>query len=197
MRLLKAGDHKRMEWKNGRGETIEIAVHPATADLGGFDWRVSMATVAGDGPFSIFPGVDRTLCILDGEGMELEVDGLERRRLTRESPPCRFSADAPTEARLLKGPVTDLNVMTRRGRWRHEVRRATIEGHAVLDLGAAAAMVLCCRGSIRLDLGSSSFRLHRHDALFLEEPVPEVAAFADTASIFYLILFDKAGAAQA
>ncbi len=69
MRILRAADHKRMPWKNGGGETVEIAVAPQDAALGDFDWRISMATVAADGPFSIFPGIDRTLSILSGSGM--------------------------------------------------------------------------------------------------------------------------------
>ncbi|MBM7325185.1 HutD family protein, partial [Agrobacterium sp. S2] len=49
-----------MPWKNGGGVTTEIIVHPAKASMADFDWRISMANVAQDGPFSIFPGVDRT-----------------------------------------------------------------------------------------------------------------------------------------
>jgi len=61
MKILRSADHKRMPWKNGGGETVEIAISPQGAGLADFDWRVSMATVASDGPFSVFPGIDRTL----------------------------------------------------------------------------------------------------------------------------------------
>ncbi len=44
-----------MPWKNGGGETAEIAVFPPSADLSEFGWRISMATVSSDGPFSAFP----------------------------------------------------------------------------------------------------------------------------------------------
>jgi environmental stress-induced protein Ves len=47
-----------MPWKNGGGETTEIAVFPDGAGLSDFDWRVSMARVDGDGPFSSFPGIE-------------------------------------------------------------------------------------------------------------------------------------------
>ena len=62
--ILTASSYRRMPWKNGGGETVEIAVSPEGAALSEFDWRISMATVATDGPFSIFPGIDRTLSIL-------------------------------------------------------------------------------------------------------------------------------------
>lgn len=56
MKSLHARDYKRMPWKNGGGETVEIAIFPADASVETFEWRISMATVANDGPFSIFPG---------------------------------------------------------------------------------------------------------------------------------------------
>ncbi len=125
MALLRAGEHKRMPWKNGGGETVEIAVFPPHASVDDFDWRISMATVASDGSFSIFPGIDRTLSILDGNGMGLEINGKAAVLLTRESQPLNFAADVPVEARLVDGPITDLNVMTRRGRFSHSVERVT------------------------------------------------------------------------
>lgn len=64
MRHLENTAYTSMPWKNGGGVTTEIIVHPAKAPMADFDWRISMANVAQDGPFSIFPGVDRTLCIL-------------------------------------------------------------------------------------------------------------------------------------
>lgn len=123
MRLLKASDHVRMPWKNGGGETAEIAVHPPGTGLAGFDWRVSMAVVAMDGPFSVFPGIDRTLALLDGEGMDLTVAGHGAHRLTPASPPLAFPGDAATTAHLVAGPITDLNVMTRRAACRQRVTR--------------------------------------------------------------------------
>ena len=75
MRILRAENYRRMRWKNGGGETAEIAVFPEGAGLDEFDWRISMARVEAGGPFSRFPGVDRTLSILEGEGMVLESRG--------------------------------------------------------------------------------------------------------------------------
>ena len=63
-RILRSPDHRRMPWKNGRGETTEIAVHPAGASIDDFGWRVSMAGVAEDGDFSLFPGIAITLTVV-------------------------------------------------------------------------------------------------------------------------------------
>jgi len=121
MRILRASDHKRMPWKNGKGETVEIAVFPEAATVDDFDWRISMATVAEDGPFSVFADIDRTLSVLTGDGIALSVAGEPDHILRPDTPPHAFPADAVTSARLLSGPITDLNVMTRRGKFTHRV----------------------------------------------------------------------------
>ena len=61
-----------MAWKNGGGETAEIAVFPEGACYDDFHWRLSMARIAADGPFSTFPNVDRTLALIEGNGMVIE-----------------------------------------------------------------------------------------------------------------------------
>lgn len=168
-RILRAAAGRPMPWKNGGGETIELLAHPAGAGLDAFDWRISMARVAADGPFSAFPGVDRTLTVLDGEGLALAIDGWDPVRLTPASPPLGFPADAPCASRLLGGPVTDLNVMTRRGRFVHAVEAVDLPAPRALGapeaaLGGATLLLLCRRGEILCHgLGT----LGRHDALVL------------------------------
>ena len=104
-----------MPWKNGGGETTEIIVSPPAAGMDDFEWRVSMARVAADGPFSVFPGIDRSLTLLEGEGLVLEIDGQAPVHLTPASSPFAFRGDAATFGRLTRGAILDLNVMTRRG----------------------------------------------------------------------------------
>ncbi len=71
VRLLTPADFHPMPWKNGAGRTTEIAVYPPGASLDAFLWRVSIADVERDGPFSRFPGIDRTIVLLEGGGMRL------------------------------------------------------------------------------------------------------------------------------
>ncbi|MET0220757.1 MAG: HutD family protein [Tardiphaga sp.] len=123
MRILRATDYKVMPWKNGLGATTEIAVSPERDGLDDFAWRVSMAQVSSDGPFSSFPDIDRTLLVLAGQGMVLEVDGQPPATLTQASPPYAFAGDATTSARLVDGAIVDLNVMVRRGLVRARVER--------------------------------------------------------------------------
>jgi len=102
-----------MPWKNGGGQTHEIAVQPDGAGMAAFAWRVSVAEVAQDGPFSRFPGVDRTLVLLAGNGIRLAGAGapLDLRTLYE---PVTFTGEAELDCVLADGPVRDFNLMVRR-----------------------------------------------------------------------------------
>ena len=164
MRILKASDYKRMPWKNGAGETVELAVFPPGASVEDFDWRISMASVAADGAFSLFPGIDRTLSILPGEGLSLSVEGHQTVDIKPDTPPYSFPADRPTSVRLTAGPVTDLNVMTRRGRFAHRVTRRQGRRFA-LEAGQATLVAI---GLGSLEDEGRDFVLQPLDALVLD-----------------------------
>lgn len=166
MRVLRAGDYREMPWKNGGGTTTEIAVFPAGAGLEEFDWRISMARVEGGGPFSLFAGVDRTLAILEGEGIVLKVDGSIPIGLTARSEPLPFPADVPTSAALIGGPVTDLNVMSRRSRVSHCVERLVISTPVEVPPTAEHTLVFCHHGNVEVP-GSANVRLGPLDTLHL------------------------------
>ncbi|WP_064695576.1 HutD/Ves family protein [Rhizobium aegyptiacum] len=169
MRILRAGDYKRMPWKNGGGETVEIAVSPEDAALAGFDWRVSMATVATDGPFSIFPGIDRTLALLDGNGMALDIEGRAPVLLTTASDPLAFPADIPVTATLRDGAITDLNVMTRRDGLAHTLIRLDIDGGESVLLTSSTCLLLCHRGALSFRHGGESGALSAGDTLLMTD----------------------------
>ena len=169
MKILRASDHKRMPWKNGGGETVEIAVSPEGSGLASFDWRVSMATVATDGPFSIFPGIDRTLAILDGNGMVLDIEGSTPVLLTTASDPLAFPADIPVAARLQDGAITDLNVMTRRDGLAHRLVRIDVDGSSTLPLPPSTCLFLCHGGALSFRRGGETGALADGDALLIED----------------------------
>jgi environmental stress-induced protein Ves len=113
--VLSPADYRRMPWKNGGGRTTEIASGPAGAAIDAFDWRVSIAEVAKDGPFSVFAGIDRTIVLLAGAGMRLDGGG---HAVVLRTPfePYAFSGDQAIDCTLVDGPVRDFNLMLRRGR---------------------------------------------------------------------------------
>lgn len=122
MQLLRAADRVATPWKNGGGETWEVMSFPPGAGWADFDWRISIARVEGSGPFSVFPGIDRTLAVLDGK-LQLTVDGQALSPQDSTSTPIRFDGGAQTSGLVIEGPVTDLNLMSRRGRCRSSMAR--------------------------------------------------------------------------
>jgi environmental stress-induced protein Ves len=167
MRVLRTGDLVAVPWKNGGGITREIAVHPPGAGFDHFHWRLSMATVASDGPFSLFPGVDRTLILLDGDGIELCPEGAAPTRLM-PGDRLDFSADIPMGARLLGGPVTDLNIMTRRTRIRPAITPLTLDGALTLELRDATHLLFCLSGAAWATSGEATSEIARHDTILLD-----------------------------
>jgi environmental stress-induced protein Ves len=126
MRTLRWNEMEATPWKNGGGTTRNVACAPQEATLGAFDWRVSIADVAAEGPFSAFDGVDRVIMLIEGDAMELEVDGV-RHTLARLDA-LRFAGEAETSARLPAGPTRDVNLMMRRGRTSGGMRAVKISG---------------------------------------------------------------------
>lgn len=120
VRLLTPADYRTMPWKNGSGRTTEIAAYPSGAGLDTFLWRVSLADVGCDGPFSSFPGIERTIVLLEGAGMRLH-GGVRAIELTTPFEPHTFGGDAAIDCKLVAGPVRDFNVMFRRDRARGSV----------------------------------------------------------------------------
>jgi len=183
MHILRRENYRVSRWKNGGGETTGISVFPENAGLDDFDWRISMATVASDGPFSAFPGIDRTLSVLQGQGIVLEVEGRET-ELTPVSMPFSFAADATSSARLIGGTIIDLNVMTRRGRFTHIVERRAVEG--ALEIAPGSMVFAACEG-LRVETQTSGTELGLFDIVMPEDE--RVRIFGS--GLLYLIRIEK------
>ena len=183
MRLVRFADLRPMRWKNGGGETREVAIHPPGATLDGVDWRVSMARVAVDGPFSTFPEVERTLVVLDGAGFDLAVGDAAPVRLTIASVPHAFPADVATVATLVDGPVDDLNVMTRRGRFTHAVRAVDLTAPRAVEADDGTLIVVCGAGTV----SAADAMLGQRDALVIDGAERTEIAPRDVAARVLLI----------
>jgi environmental stress-induced protein Ves len=155
MRIVRAADYRRMPWKNGGGSTTEVAIAPANATLDNFDWRISMAHMATPGPFSRFPGIDRTLAILEGRGIHLCVADAPAVTLTRTSLPHIFPGDADTRAALIDGPIDDLNAMSRRERYRHRMTHHRMDATIAVPPYADVIAAMPRGGSIEFVLGAT------------------------------------------
>ncbi|MEO8461440.1 MAG: HutD family protein [Dokdonella sp.] len=143
--LLRAADSRRVRWKNGGGWTREIAVaSDATTSSGpepsgiadGFRWRISIAEIEQDGPFSVFPGIDRELLLLNGNGIELAIDDQSPLRLDRPLQAVRFTGEQRVHCRLIDGPTRDFNVMVRRSAFKANVRARRLENLQPITLAS-------------------------------------------------------------
>jgi len=121
MRLLHlpAQEYRRERWRNERGWTREIHRQPEGAAQ--WDWRASIAEIDHDATFSTFPGCDRELVLLAGEGMHLHFDDGESATLLPPHQRLRFAGERPVRAELIAGPTHDFNLI-----WRRDAVEATL-----------------------------------------------------------------------
>lgn len=116
MKVVRAADQPRIRWRNDGGWTRDVARDsPGEHD---FSWRISIADVEVDGPFSHFDGFDRLLVLIEGVGMDLVciADGTTM-QLRPNARRARFAGETAITAELLDGATTDFNVIWDRSRF--------------------------------------------------------------------------------
>jgi uncharacterized protein len=116
MLRLTPADYRVMPWQNGGGTTTELYVEPAPDDLpdAPFLWRISIAEIASDGPFSIFAGCNRHIMTITGSGMVLSGGPNGPIDARSKFIPQSFFGDWPVSAHLIAGPVRDFNLIALR-----------------------------------------------------------------------------------
>ena len=143
-------DFLAMPWKNGQGVTHEITREPAGGER--FLWRLSLAEVAASGDFSLFPGYDRIIALVAGEGMELEFEEAPVKQLNRPFEPFEFRGEWHCRSRLLGGPCRDLNLMVDRSRAVGKAARLVLDGATrTRDVGEGWLLAYCAEGEIEID----------------------------------------------
>ncbi|MGQ5523381.1 HutD/Ves family protein [Chitinimonas sp. PSY-7] len=153
IRLIRADSLKPMPWKNGGGITRELAVYPSGASMTDFAWRISLADVEHDGAFSIFPGVNRSIVLLDGKGMRLNWADGARHDLQRYQP-FAFAGHEALDCQLFDGPTVDFNLMLRRGKVNGRlVSQHLAKGESRTEMLAETddfLLVFCAAGRVEL-----------------------------------------------
>lgn len=130
---LRPTDYTRQPWKNGRGTTTELWRLERDGQL---LVRLSRAAVVEDGPFSLFPGIERNLTVLSGPGFRLTGVGLDLR--CKPLVPVAFPGDLQVMASETGGQQSDdFNVMTARHLPLPEV---TLAQHDLLPAGGRLAL---------------------------------------------------------
>ena len=142
-----AARHTRMRWANGGGWTTEILAEPSGAQ---WEWRLSVAEVEAAGPFSLFPGIDRTLALISGAGFALTIDGRAEQVNDMPFEPFDFAGDSTTSCRLIDGPIRDINLMTSRSSVARRLGFVHVPPHTVIEIAHVEAAVVVA-GRLRIE----------------------------------------------
>ena len=168
--VIAANEYRRERWRNGLGWTREIHAHrPDPA--GDWVWRLSIAEIERDAPFSAFPGVDRELVLLHGNGLRLRFDDGESHLLEPPHGRLRFAGERPLTGELVDGATHDFNLMWRRDAISAELLHRPLVGPMVFfaEPGTTWALHLLA-GEARFDEASGLPLMQPGDTALLVEP---------------------------
>ena len=185
VRVLFPHHWQTQPWKNGGGITHEIVRED---DALGTRWRVSIAEVASDGPFSRFDGIDRIILMLTGNGFCLHGVGADPERIVSPLQPFAFPGEAVIQCMLVAGPVRDFNLMSRR----QDVQAAL----QVLDLTAARqtvavtpqTLVFVAAGRLFAELNAHGYLLDDQQCLQLSAETGRLTLSAVTAAATAIVI---------
>ncbi|MBA0388236.1 HutD family protein [Stenotrophomonas maltophilia] len=159
-------DYRRERWRNGLGWTREILRLPAQ----GNDWalRLSVAEIELDAAFSAFPGVERELVLLQGNGVRLR---FEDGRVAEVLPPhgrVRFAGEETLHGELVDGTTHDFNLMWKRDLLQAELLHRPLVGSMFFfcEPGVAWALYLLA-GHAEFGADSGLPPMHAGDTAWL------------------------------
>jgi uncharacterized protein len=161
MRIIRFTDLQQTPWKNGAGITREIA----TVRVGdALIWRLSIANVGVDGPFSKFDGLSRILTVIEGRGMELiSPDGTLQ---ADYAVPVSFDGALDIRSRLKDGPLRDFNLIYNPLFCRCQVAAIMAASKYFIEGKVGQIVALhCIAGSIVID---AEEQLHRGDTAIID-----------------------------
>ena len=137
-----------MPWKNGGG-TTRVLEEEGDGD-GRLLWRLSLADIDRDGPFSIFPGMHRHHIIVRGAGLTLIAQDLAIS--AQPFSPVDFDGDTPFHAMLTDGPCQAVNLIFDPNLVAATVRVMT---RGTWSTDATQTLILCFGGAATLDIPQS------------------------------------------
>lgn len=166
MKKITFNDLAEMPWKNGQGSTRQIAIYPDNANISDFQWRISAATVNDIGPFSNFDNVTRSLALLTGEKITLNIQG-QSVDLHRDGQPITFSGTLPTEMTACSQPALDFGVMTNNNYAKHSLVHADFNDGQTYQRKSPITLILALK-PCQLDKNE----LNTFDAVLFSEADP-------------------------
>ena len=178
--LIDLRDCPKKPWKNGAGLMRELASHPASTGYENFDWKISVAEMSSDSPFSSFPGIDRCIALLHGAGIRLTfIDDGSERDLDTLLQPFRFLGEERICAKPIDGPCENLAVLVQRGRYCEQFE--LVDTDRTLGPGGAA-FVLCVDGEATVETKiDGTHRLHKGQSALWREVISSIRISLATA----------------
>ena len=165
-RVIPANEYRRIRWRNGQGWTREIHAEGTAED---WSWRLSIAEIEHDAAFSLFPGVDRELMLLSGDGLRLRFDDGECVELSPPHDRHRFAGERALTGELVDGTTHDFNLMWRRDRIRADTWHRPLVGPMVIFVEPGSTWVVhLIAGQARFDATSGLPGLAAGDTAVLE-----------------------------
>ena len=172
---LTPDQYLRQPWKNGSGSTTELIKQVVDGQL---LWRLSIAEIKQSGPFSDFSGFDRTIMLLNGNGMALSFGDAAappaEHRIVHRYTPFEFAGEAKTHCRLIDGPVEDFNLMVDRHRARGTLKVLELSAVAMsFPLAANTHVLHCLQGRTEFVAGVRAIVLQAGETLHVENVADE------------------------
>ena len=161
MIVQRAIDRIGVPWRNGLGVQYEIICDGTLPD--DWTWRLSTADITQDVPFSSFPGVTREFCVADGNGVVLNVNGVDHR--CEPGSVTTFRGDDVVLATLIDGPMRALNLMVRDGSRSRSLRLGTV-GQSI-DF-CSVVIALGSTSTSNLVVNTDQVSLQKLDALIFD-----------------------------
>jgi environmental stress-induced protein Ves len=181
-RVIEKALFRDMPWANGMGVTTELYAH-RNEHSDRILWRISMASVSSDGPFSHFAGYDRILVLVEGPGLRLShQDGTEH-CLTHAYQLAAFPGDVATHATLIDGPVQDFNVITDRSAFRSTVTIVSSGSNRVSINADVLAVYAADDNLLIADPDLHSHPVRKGDLLLVDAPRQGTWSFSDATAI--------------
>ena len=160
-------------WRNGLGVQYEIICDGSLPD--DWTWRLSTADITQDVPFSSFPGVTREFCVADGNGVVLNINGVDHR--CEPGSITKFRGDNVVAAALTDGPMQALNLMLRDGSTARPLQIARVGQHIV-----RSQVIVAIMGSASVEVANQVVELGLLDAIIDLEGMDAVVHIGEVAA---------------
>jgi uncharacterized protein len=168
LRVVRYVDAIESIWKNGLGQSKLIAKSPEGCVSDDFDWQISLARMTGSLPFSDYPGVDRSLYVIAGQGLHVR-SPIRDVTLLSDSEVLEFDGSEKIVGTTIgTEEMHDFNILSKQGRVKHRSRRTPISQVPFTLTVAGTSIIYVQAGKIDIASGGLKASIEAGDSAILE-----------------------------